>query len=299
MDHKTRREIDKIVKRTLREAALTEPPIQVSVLIDHLNLHREFYNLQDPSLLQRLRHKVQIHGRRLAQLATKITLNAVWLSDDRRILVDRSLPKPKRRWASYHEVTHSLLPWHRDFFLGDTAQTLDPYYQEALEEEANHGASGLMFCGERFTRDALDLAPEWESVSVLTKRYDASLATTLRRFVEHGHDVAMAMAVITPRWQPMPEEQGSPCRHFVESPRFLREFGQVDTGPIVAHIRENVAMRRGGPVGEFEVSIRDKNGDGSSFLVECFYNRYDVLALLARQEKRSQRIMLPSRDIPF
>ena len=44
MDDKTRREIDKIVERTLREAKLTEPPIQVSVLIDHLQLYREFYS---------------------------------------------------------------------------------------------------------------------------------------------------------------------------------------------------------------------------------------------------------------
>jgi Zn-dependent peptidase ImmA (M78 family) len=299
MDETTRREIDKIVKRTLRDAGLVEPPVQVSVLIEHLNLYREFYDLEDPSVLQRVRHKVQVHGRKLLEITKKITLQAVWLTDDRRILIDQSLPAPKQSWASYHEVSHSLLPWHRDFFLGDTAQTLDPYYQEALEAEANYGASGLMFCGERFRSEALDLRPEWESVALLKKRYSASFPTTLRRFVEHSHDLSMAMAVISPPWEPLPDNQVSPCRHFVSSPRFLAEFGQVDAQPIVEHIQENVDKRRGGPVGEFDVSILNRNGTPSTFLIECFYNRYDILALLVCTGSPSKTIIVPSGSSPF
>ena len=299
MDDSTRREIDKIVKRTLREAGILKPPVQVAVLIEHLNLYRDFYDLEDPSILQRVRHKVRVHGRKLVEVARKITLHAVWLTDDRRILIDQSLPTPKRRWASYHEVTHSLLPWHRDFFLGDTAQTLDPYYQEALEAEANYGASGLMFCGDRFTHEALDLPPEWNSISILKKRYAASFPTTLRRFVEHSHDLAMAMAIVTPPWEPLPEGQQSPCRHFATSPRFLREFGSVDASPIINHIRENVEVRRGGPVGDFSLSIPDRNGDPWSFHVECFYNRYDILALIVCHQEQSKKIVIPSRGSPF
>lgn len=299
MDERTRREIDKIVKRTLREAGLLEPPVQVAVLIEHLNLYRDFYDLEDPSILQRLRHKVLLHGRKLVEVAKKITLHAVWLTDDRRILIDQSLPAPKRRWASYHEVTHSLLPWHRDFFLGDTAQTLDPYYQEALEEEANYGASGLMFCGDRFTHEALDLTPGWSAISTLKKRYDASFPTTLRRFVEHSHDLAMAMAVLTPPWEPLPEGQPSACRHFGTSARFAREFGSQDPSAIINQIQANVEMRRGGPVGEFALSIPDKNGDARLFDVECFYNRYDILALLVCHRNQSRKIVIPVTGSPF
>jgi hypothetical protein len=43
-----------------------------------------------------------------------------------RILVDHSQPAPKQEWASFHDVTHRVLEWHRPYFLGDTATTLDP-----------------------------------------------------------------------------------------------------------------------------------------------------------------------------
>ena len=33
---------------------------------------------------------------------------------------------PNREWASFHDVTHRVLEWHRPYFLGDTATTLDP-----------------------------------------------------------------------------------------------------------------------------------------------------------------------------
>jgi hypothetical protein len=37
-------------------------------------------------------------------------------------------------------------------------------------------------------------------VKLLKKQHEKSWVTTLRRFVEHGHDRAMAMMVSTPWW---------------------------------------------------------------------------------------------------
>jgi hypothetical protein len=48
-------------------------------------------------------------------------------------LIDTSQPKPKQVWASFHDTVHTLLPWHREFFLGDTAQSLEHEYQDMLE----------------------------------------------------------------------------------------------------------------------------------------------------------------------
>ena len=39
MDDATKREIDKIAWRTLRDAGLTEPPVQIERLLDHLELY--------------------------------------------------------------------------------------------------------------------------------------------------------------------------------------------------------------------------------------------------------------------
>ena len=58
MDEWTRRRIDKIAAQTLREAGIFSPPVEVEVLLVHLKVHREFYDLEDPALLQRFWHKM-------------------------------------------------------------------------------------------------------------------------------------------------------------------------------------------------------------------------------------------------
>ena len=53
----TKRQIDKAVGKTLKEAGMMEPPFLVEDLLDHLELVREFYDLEDPGLLKRFWHK--------------------------------------------------------------------------------------------------------------------------------------------------------------------------------------------------------------------------------------------------
>ena len=145
----TKRKIDKAVAKTLKEAGMREPPFLIEDLLDHLELDREFYDLEDPGLLRLFQHKVKVKGKILSKIKETIKLAALWLPDTgrERILVDEALPEPKKKWASFHDTTHSILEWHRPFFLGDTAQTLDPDFQNTLEAEAHYGASGLMFGG--------------------------------------------------------------------------------------------------------------------------------------------------------
>src|SRR5271166_6374755 len=135
MDDATRREIDKVVWQTLRDAGIVEPPVQTEAILEHLALYRQFYDLQDPSFIERAKYKIQIHGRRLVEVVKKIKLTAVLFNDENRIVVDAGLPILKREWPSLHEAAHRILVWHRPYFYGDTAQTLDPDWHEALEAE--------------------------------------------------------------------------------------------------------------------------------------------------------------------
>lgn len=189
-------------------------------------------------------------------------------------------------------MTHSILEWHRAFFLGDTAQTLHPDYQERLEAEGNYGASALMFGGEIFTMEALDTEPCWASVKILKKRHDKSYVTTLRRYVEHSHDLPMAMVVSTPPWQNVPEHQEGPVRYFVKSHQFETRFGLVSSNTILARITENARWRSGGPLGDFTFCLRDRDGLEHEFRAESFFNRYDILTLLVHR-----RVMSPTRLI--
>lgn len=58
-----RRDIDTMVQR---EAGFREPPVDIGVVLDALNLDRDFYDLQEPGLLRRLQHRIIIGARRLA-----------------------------------------------------------------------------------------------------------------------------------------------------------------------------------------------------------------------------------------
>lgn len=294
VDPVTQKEIDKITGRVLREAGITAAPVSIETLLDFLRVHREFFDLEDPSLWRTLKHKAKVQKEKFKGVFTKSRLAALWLPDEGRILVDQTLPPPKKAWASFHDVTHTILPWHKDFFLGDTAQTLDPAFQEDLEAEANFGASNLMFCGPEFSKDALTLPPEWSSLAQLKKRYQTSWVTTLRRFVRYTHDRPMAAIISTPSWMPKPMEQETRCRHFGPSPRFEQQFGNVTADYLLGTIDNNITMRSGGPVGDFEFPLTDDNGQLHEFRGESFFNQHYVLTLLVQEDNAVARSVLVS-----
>ncbi len=288
VDESTKREIDKVVMKTLKEAGMREPPFLVDDLFEHLKIDREFYDLEDPSLIRRFVHKVKVKGKILSTIKQKIKLAAMWLPNKGcrdRIYVDSSLPEPKRKWASFHDATHGILEWHKPYFLGDTAQTLDPDFQNTLEAEAHYGASGLMFGGDVFTRDALDTTPEWDSIEMLKKEYNASYVTTLRRFVQFSHDIPMAFVVSTAWWMTKPDDQEHRCRHFIRSKLFETQFAVISGDIVLKDIDENTTKRRGGPVGEFFLCFPDLNGDLHEFYAETFFNRHYFLTLLVHNKQ--------------
>lgn len=279
MNDQTRQEIDKRVSRVLKDTGFREPPIRVEDILACLEVNRDYYDLEDPSLLQRFFHKIKVGGLKLKKLTEKIHLAAIWLPDEEKILIAKSLPPIKQDWASFHDTTHSILKWHRPFFLGDTAQTLDPDFQEMLESEANYGASALMFGGKMFTKEGLDTPPVWSSIEMLQKRYKKSLVATLRRYTEFTHNIPMVMMVSTPRWLEIPADQKYQWRHIVYSNCFSYKFGKINPEYLLKIVNANIQKRRGGIVGSFEFIINDLNGDRCEFNAECFFNRYYVLTM--------------------
>jgi hypothetical protein len=298
VDAETRSEIDKLVERLLRDAAC-EPPVQLDVVLRHLEVDLDYYDLEDPSLIRRFVHRAKVRGQRISnqirEIARRVKLHALWCPDDSQIFVDRSLPAPKQKWAAYHDASHRLLPWHREFYCWETAQTLDPTYQEMLESEANYGGSALMFCGERFTREALDTVPNWESVRMLSRRHHASLTATLRRYVRHGHDRPMVAVVSTPRWLPVAD--GGAVRHRYVDPslRFVREFGRIAPEVLGAIVDANTGFARGGPVGDFTCMLIDLRGVRREFRVECFFNRHDLLTLFVERWRTTGTTAAPAK----
>ncbi len=121
MDEATTRDIDKAVWQLLRDAGETEPPVRTEVLLEHLNLHRDFYDLQDPSFIDQAKHKLRVEWRKIRGIFRKLDLRAVLFQDENRIVIDQNLPPLKQDHPSCHEITYRIVPWHKAYFFGDTA----------------------------------------------------------------------------------------------------------------------------------------------------------------------------------
>lgn len=254
-----------------------------------MKLNRDYYDLSDPRFLDRAKYKLKIHGRKLVEIVNKVGLRAVLLFDENRICIDDDLPRIKRPWASCHETGHRILPWHTPFFYADTAETLDPPYQAALEEEANYAAARLLFLGDRFARDARDVQPTVAGVKRLAKQYRTSLTTTLRRYVEQGPDIAMAMLVSTPAWSPQPEDQEHRWRHFVQSERFQRLLPGLSADVLRQLVDSEARQRRGGTVAEFGFGLIDARGDRHELRAWTFHNQHYLLTLAMEGERTADR----------
>ena len=295
MDRTTRAEIQRIAATTLRDAGLTEPPLLVERLLEHVQLHRDYYDLSNPGFLDRAKHKLRIHGRRLVEVLNKVRLQAVLLFDESRICIDQDLPTIKHPWASCHETGHRILSWHKPFFFADTAETLDPAYQVDLEDEANYTAGRLLFLGDRFTQDARDIPATVAGLKVLPKRYGASLTTTLRRYVEQGPEIAMAMLVSTPAWGEQPDDQPHLWRHFVPSARFSGLFPETSADELRVLVDNHAQYRRGGTVAEFGLELLDVRGDRHELRAWSFNNQHYLLTLFVEERKvTGVRIVMPS-----
>lgn len=287
MDGKTAEDIDKRIAHVLKDMGICQPPIRVEDVIRHLKVHHSYYSLEDPDLLQEVFHRLRIGGSKLKGLTKKLKLQGLWLPDSNKILVDISVKEKKRKWVNAHEVAHKIIPTHNQFLQGDTAETLDPDYHEMLEAEANYGASALIFLGKLFTVEALQVSPCFDSVVALHKRYQNTLATTLRRFVQYSHDIPMLGVISSPFWKPLPEGQPSLCRYFVPSPKFLSEFSNVEPEEIQKRINGYVSPRKGGMVGVTTLDLVDDNGETHEFSAESFFTQYDILTLIAHKRKKA------------
>lgn len=290
LSEKTAKDIDKRVERVLRGLGHPEPPLRLEDVRELLKLDLDFYTADDPGILQETISRIRVAGIQVYKRPTllidairKASLQALYIPDRRRILLDASLPELKHRWSEGHEIGHSLLPWHEAIMLGDNSLTLTPACQEEVEAEANFAAGRLLFLRERFTEEARSLEPSIEAVRALKEIFGNTLSTTLYRVVESFGADRPLVGMIS--GHPHPSKRGRdfdpsrPCRHFIQSPAFRRHFGKISEVQLFANLSGYCGGQGGGPLGEDELVLIDDNGDGHRFHFETFFNRYDALTL--------------------
>ena len=238
LGHRTVADIDAQVAKVLRGLGQPEPPIDLQVVRDLLKLDRGYYSTTDDSLLRETFSRMKVAGLQVLLRPTilddavrSLSLKALYLPDQKRILLDKDLPSLKHRWNEAHEIGHDIIPWHAGMMLGDTEQTLTPACHEIMEAEANYGAGQLLFLAHRFAMEATDSIPSLNLVRSLSKGYGNTMTSTLWRFVEQAHGGRPIVALVTGHPHPTRRKSdfdaAQPCRYCVKSPPFRERFGAL------------------------------------------------------------------------
>ena len=299
-------DIDGQIEKILRGLGNPEPPLDLLSVRELLKLDRGFYSSTDTSWLREKISRLKVAGKQvlfrptvLLEAVTKLDLKALYLPDQKRILLDGDLPPKKQRWNEAHEIAHSVLPWHADMMLGDDAYTPTPECHAQIEAEANFAAGRLLFMGNRFEATARDLAPGIGAVRQLHRYFGNTLTTTLWRYVEQVFPSKAVVGIISPH----PGRYTSalnpdkPVRYYIGSLLFQRQFGHVKPAEIWISITSYCGPQRGGLLGSAEVILSDSSGVEHRFFFETFYNRYDALTLGIHLGPRSEIVAINSRRL--
>jgi hypothetical protein len=284
---KEQADIEELVRRILRDLGNPEPPILLPHVRDLLSLDLKYYSSTDVGPIAEFAHRIRVAGKQivanprlLLDAVKKAKLSGLWLPDNRRILIDEEVPEPKHRWIEAHEITHSFVPWHAEFLLGDNESTLDPGCHAMIEAEANFGAGRLLFFGDRFAKEARDCKPEFSSIRSLQARYRNTLTTTFWRFVEDRDPSAACFGLISqhPHHRHIgAREDGHPVHHFVTSAGFRQKFPKTTRADVFAIVERQSSWRSKGPVIDAFDVLLDADGVPRKFKLDGFCNSYHLL----------------------
>ena len=284
LDDGTARDIDNLVDRVHRDLGNPEGPVELVTVRSLLKLDLQYYTTNDLGLVDEVVHKMRIAAKQiierpvfLLEAVKKFDLKGLFLPDRKRILLDADIPDLKKRWSESHEIVHSLIPWHKDYLLGDTKETLSPACHQQLEGEANYGAGRLLFPHKPMLDLARSGPPSMTHIRAIADHFGNTITSALWRYVEYSDDPCLGIIGQHPHHMAADAE---PINYFVRSARFEVEFSEVTEGEIFGLIRTYCAYGKRGPLGATEIVLRDNNGIEHLFGADTFGNNYQALTLV-------------------
>lgn len=296
-------DIDGQIAKILRGLGDPEPPLDLRMVRELLNLDKGYYSTTDDSLLRETFSKLKIAGIQVLRRPTllrdavfKLSLKALYIPDQKRILIDSDLPKIKHRWNEAHEIGHEIIPWHRGMMHGDTELTLTRDCHAVIEAEANHAAGQLLFMSTRFSTEATSSIPSMNLVKGLSKTFGNTITATLWRLVEFGHGGRPMVALVTGHPHVAKRRSDfdgcSPCRYCIESPPFRARFGALTEVTLFEMVAGYAGPQKGGTLGSAEIVLPDNNGDPHIFHFETFFNGHEALSLGYWLRERNVRVAI-------
>ncbi|MGK2955819.1 MAG: ImmA/IrrE family metallo-endopeptidase [Solirubrobacterales bacterium] len=232
----------------------------------------------------------------------KSALSKVWGVLDvagRTMHLDRLVHPAKTGFLKVHELAHGLLTWQRDLYAitADCEQTISPDVAEEFDREANAFASEVLFQLDRFTEEAADHSFGLRTPLKLSKKYGASLYSTIRRYVSTNDRVCAVIVLEPPLLQAGPGFAAE-VRRVEYSASFLEVIGTLELPQSVTPDDDFGAMVPMGATQKMsrprEIVLEDRNGERQLCIGEAFKNSYYVFILIHRQAALTKRQIVVS-----
>jgi hypothetical protein len=257
---------------------------------DLLNLDRAYYSTTDDGILREIVSRLTVAGLQVVKRPTllldavrSMSLKALYLPDQKRILIDQDLPSLKHRWNEVHEIGHGIIPWHAGMMIGDSERELTPSCHAQMEAEANYAAGQILFMADRFVDEAGDSTLNLAAVLALKGRFGNTITSTLWRYVEQVRPDLPMVGLVTGHPHLLRREPNFdlaiPCRYCIQSSSFRSRFGHVTEVDLFRRVVNYCGAQRRGPLGKGEVVLSDLADTRHIFHFETFFNGYEALTL--------------------
>lgn len=211
--------------------------------------------------------------------------------------LDKTVHVAKLPFLKLHELGHGVLPWQREMYAltADCKQTLDPEVNDLFERQSNAFASEVLFQLDTFTHEAAEHDFSIKTPLKLSKRYGASVYSTIRRYVRTN---ARCCAVIV--LEPVELQPGAGfrarLRRVVSSPTFDEQFGLMRWPEALT---PDDALGKIIPIGRRmsrprTIELIDANGARNECVAEAFDSTRQVFILICPQAALTKKIVLAS-----
>lgn len=215
----------------------------------------------------------------------------------RAMYLDRTVHAAKLPFLKLHELGHGLLRWQCDLYAltADCKKTIDPDVVDLFERESNAFASEVLFQLDAFAREAAGHPFSIKTPLKLSKKYGASVYSTVRRYVCTN---ARSCVVIVLEPPEIRNGHGfvAKLRRVVASQSFTEQFGEM-TWPEA--FTPDDAIGKIVPIGRRmsrpqSVTLTDSNGVRHDCVAETFDSTHQVFVLICPQAAMTKKIVLAS-----
>lgn len=278
-----RRLIRKHARQALKSAdALGFFPTPVDEVMHAAKVLVAEEDLADEKFLRKMRRQAKSAGQTLKRALDKIL--GVMHVAARLVYLDKAVHVAKLPFLKLHETAHAVLPWQKDIYAvtEDCKKTLAPEIADEFEREANVFAAEVIFQLDAFTQEAADHDTNILVPVRLSKRYGASIYSSVRRYVSTHHRACLVLVLEPPQ---VHQDLGFTCelRRVVSSESFREQFGKLNWPEYFSPDDEiGAAVPVGGKrmSGRRRVTLVDQNGNRNRCVAEAFTQTHQVFILV-------------------